>query len=71
MTVGRPRSQLQRSGGEPAAGCIQDVDAMTAARNRSGRHCAVGYQYNCLEPIRQLKAWICEVRYFSTYRNPG
>mgnify|MGYP004196407261 CR=1 FL=1 len=24
--------------------------SMTAARNRSGRHCAVGYQYNCLEP---------------------
>jgi len=56
---------------KPAAGCIQDIDAMIAARDRSGRHCAVGYQYNCLEPIKQLKNWICAGRFGAIRRIRG
>lgn len=47
---------------KPAAGCIQDVDAMLRARDASGRLCAVGYQHLYRPDTRRIKAWVCEGR---------
>lgn len=48
---------------KPAAGSIQDVDAMLAAQKRMGRHCLVGYQHVC-QPLGQtVKKWICQGRF--------
>ena len=48
---------------KPAAGCIQDVDAMIAAHKRAGRHCLVGYQH-VYQPLGQaVKRWICKERF--------
>lgn len=40
---------------KPAAGSVQDIDAMLAARDRSGRLCAVGFQHLYQREIQQLK----------------
>ena len=40
---------------KPAAGSVQDVDAMLATRDRSGRLCAVGFQHLYRGEIQQLK----------------
>ena len=48
---------------KPAAGSIQDVDAMMAARDRSGRQCAVGFQHVYEELGRTVKNWVCEGRF--------
>ncbi|MSS69983.1 MAG: Gfo/Idh/MocA family oxidoreductase [Candidatus Latescibacteria bacterium] len=47
---------------KPAAGCIQDVDAMLRARDHSGKHCAVGYQHLYRPDTQRIKAWVCEGR---------
>jgi predicted dehydrogenase len=47
---------------KPAAGCIQDVDAMLRARDQSGRHCAVGYQHLYRSDTQRIKAWVCRGR---------
>ncbi|MCC7262038.1 MAG: Gfo/Idh/MocA family oxidoreductase [Candidatus Latescibacteria bacterium] len=47
---------------KPAAGSIQDFDAMEAARRRAGRFCAVGYQHLYRADVRLLKEWICAGR---------
>jgi predicted dehydrogenase len=47
---------------KPAAGSIQDLDAMEAARQRAGRHCAVGYQHLYRPDVQALKEWICAGR---------
>jgi predicted dehydrogenase len=47
---------------KPAAGCIQDVDAMLAAQDRSGRLCAVGYQHLYRADVQQVKEWVCQGR---------
>jgi predicted dehydrogenase len=45
---------------KPAAGSIQDVDAMEAARRQAGRHCAVGYQHLYRPEVQALKELICQ-----------
>lgn len=47
---------------KPAAGCIQDVDAMLRARDHSGKHCAVGYQHLYRPDTQRIKAWVCQGR---------
>ncbi|MFA6111470.1 MAG: Gfo/Idh/MocA family oxidoreductase [Candidatus Latescibacterota bacterium] len=47
---------------KPAAGSIQDVDAMLAAQARSGRLCAVGYQHLCRDDVARVKEWVCSGR---------
>ena len=47
---------------KPAAGCIQDVDAMIAARQRSGKLCAVAYQHVYQALARTVKEWVCQGR---------
>lgn len=47
---------------KPAAGAIQDIDAMEAARQQAGRHCAVGYQHLYRADVQRLKEWICAGR---------
>lgn len=44
---------------KPAAGSIQDVDAMLAAQARAGRICAVGYQHLSQPTYQMVKNWIC------------
>ena len=45
---------------KPAAGSIQDVDAMLAARDRSGKLCAVGYQHLYRPDLHRIKEWVCK-----------
>ena len=45
---------------KPAAGSIQDVDAMLAAEKRSGKLCAVGYQHLYTSEVKRVKALVCE-----------
>jgi predicted dehydrogenase len=47
---------------KPAAGSIQDVDAMLAAQARSGRLCAVGYQHLGRDDVARVKEWVCSGR---------
>jgi len=47
---------------KPAAGSIQDVDAMLEAERRSGKRCAVGFQHLYRSDIQQVKEWICQGR---------
>lgn len=47
---------------KPAAGSIQDVDAMIAARQRSGKVCAVAYQHVYQAMARTVKEWVCQGR---------
>jgi len=47
---------------KPAAGSIQDVDAMLAAEQRTGRLCAVGFQHLYNPEFQQVKEWICQGR---------
>lgn len=47
---------------KPAAGSIQDVDAMLAAERGSGKRCAVGFQHLYRSDIQQVKDWICQGR---------
>lgn len=47
---------------KPAAGSIQDVDAMLAAERRSGKWCAVGFQHLYRSDIQQVKDWVCQGR---------
>ncbi|MFC1526656.1 Gfo/Idh/MocA family protein [Candidatus Latescibacterota bacterium] len=63
MTVACLEAGLHVLVEKPAAGSIQDVDAMIAARDGSGRHCAVGYQHVYQELGRTLKSWVCEGRF--------
>ena len=45
---------------KPAAGSVQDVDAMIAARQRAGRLAALGFQHLYDKPVQALKEWICQ-----------
>lgn len=45
---------------KPAAGSIQDVDAMIAARNRAQTHCAVGFQHVYQPSTQRLKAQLVD-----------
>lgn len=47
---------------KPAAGCIQDVDAMIRARDRAGKLCAVGFQHLYRPDTQRIKSWVCEGR---------
>ena len=53
---------------KPAAGSIQDVDAMIAARDRTGMHCGVGFQHLYRADVQQLKEWICSGRFGAVNR---
>jgi predicted dehydrogenase len=41
---------------KPVAGTVQEVDTLIAARDRTGRHCAIGFQHVYSNSLRQLKA---------------
>jgi predicted dehydrogenase len=43
---------------KPVAGTVQEVDQLIAARDRTGRHCAIGFQHIYSNSLRQLKARI-------------
>lgn len=47
---------------KPAAGSIQDVDAMVAAAQRADRLCAVGFQHVYQPEYRRIKEWVCQGR---------
>ena len=47
---------------KPAAGSIQDLDAMVAAAERADRLCAVGFQHMYQPEYRQVKEWVCQGR---------
>lgn len=47
---------------KPAAGALQDVDAMIAARDRAGRPVAVGFQHLYEPATRQVKRWLVDGR---------
>jgi predicted dehydrogenase len=47
---------------KPAAGSVQDVDAMLSAADRAGRLCAVGFQHVYQREYRQVKDWVCQGR---------
>jgi len=47
---------------KPAAGSIQDVDAMIRARDEAGKLCTVGFQHLYRPDLHLLKEWICEGR---------
>jgi len=47
---------------KPAAGSIQDVDAMLAAAERADRLVAVGYQHVYQREYRRVKEWVCAGR---------
>lgn len=47
---------------KPAAGSVQDVDAMLAAASRAERICAVGYQHVYQREYRLVKEWVCQGR---------
>ena len=40
---------------KPAAATVQDVDRMIRARDRAGKHVAIGYQWSFSTPIQRLK----------------
>lgn len=40
---------------KPAAATVQDVDRMIRARERAGKHVAIGYQWSFSTPIQRLK----------------
>lgn len=40
---------------KPVAGTVQEVDQLIAARDRTGRHCAIGFQHVYSNSLRQLK----------------
>ena len=44
---------------KPSAGCIQDVDAMLAAEERSRGFCAVGYQHVYSPDFLRVKEFVC------------
>jgi predicted dehydrogenase len=48
---------------KPAAGSVQDVDALLAAATRAGKRVAVGFQGIYSHEVQTLKAWICEGRF--------
>ncbi len=45
---------------KPPAATVQDVDAMIAASERTGRFCDVGFQNQSKNTVRELKRKICE-----------
>lgn len=45
---------------KPPAAVVQDVDAMIAASERTGRFCAVGFQNQSKNTVRELKRLICD-----------
>jgi len=45
---------------KPPAATVQDVDAMIAASERTGRFCAVGFQNQSKNTVRELKRLICD-----------
>ena len=47
---------------KPAAGSIQDVEAMRAAQARTGQMCAVGFQHLSQPNYQLVKHWICSGR---------
>jgi predicted dehydrogenase len=56
---------------KPAAGSIQDVDAMVAARDRSGVACTVGFQHLYQASTHRLKRWLVEGRFGQLQRIRG
>ncbi|MBJ66953.1 MAG: hypothetical protein CME28_04615 [Gemmatimonadetes bacterium] len=44
---------------KPSAGCIQDLDAMLAAEERSRGFCAVGYQHAYSSDYLRVKEFVC------------
>ena len=56
---------------KPAAGSIQDVDAMMAARDRGGIACTVGFQHLYLASTHRLKRWLVEGRFGQLQRLRG
>lgn len=47
---------------KPVAGTVQEVDALIAARDRTGRHCAIGFQHITSNSLRQLKERVVQGR---------
>ncbi|MEA3399652.1 MAG: Gfo/Idh/MocA family oxidoreductase [Armatimonadota bacterium] len=45
---------------KPPAATVQDVDAMIATSEETGRFCAVGFQNQSKHTVRELKALICD-----------
>jgi predicted dehydrogenase len=45
---------------KPPAATVQDVDAMIAASERTGRVCSVGFQNQSKNTVRELKRLICD-----------
>ncbi len=45
---------------KPPAATVQDVDAMIAASERTGRFCVVGFQNQSKNTVRELKRKICD-----------
>ncbi|MGC9319233.1 MAG: Gfo/Idh/MocA family protein [Armatimonadota bacterium] len=45
---------------KPPAATVQDVDAMIATSERTGRFCAVGFQNQSKNTVRELKRLICD-----------
>ncbi len=56
---------------KPAAGSIQDVDAMMAARDRGGIACTVGFQHLYQASTHRLKRWLVEGRFGQLRRLRG
>ncbi len=47
---------------KPIAATVQEVDALIAAKNQTGRRIAIGYQHIYSNSIQQLKSRICDSR---------
>ncbi|NKB71710.1 MAG: hypothetical protein GKR89_31940 [Candidatus Latescibacteria bacterium] len=45
---------------KPAAGSVQDIDAMIAAQRRTGGLAALGFQHLYASGIQRLKDWLCQ-----------
>lgn len=56
---------------KPAAGSIQDVDAMITARDRGTIACAVGFQHLYQPSTHRLKRWLVEERFGRVLRIRG
>lgn len=56
---------------KPAAGAIQDVDAIVATARRTGGLAAVGYQQIYYPWVHQLKAWLLDGRFGALRRVRG
>ncbi|MEM2970618.1 MAG: Gfo/Idh/MocA family oxidoreductase, partial [Candidatus Bathyarchaeia archaeon] len=45
---------------KPPAATIQDLDEMLEAERKSGKFCAVGFQFLYMKTVRKLKEYICD-----------